>query len=86
MPLDVDGIAQAVQRTGRAIIVQESPYTSGFGAEVAATIQEEAFLSLEAPVLRVCGYDTPIPMPQLEDNYIPSAERVLRAIRTSIQF
>jgi pyruvate dehydrogenase E1 component beta subunit len=86
VPLDVDGIGEAVTATGRAVVVQEAPLTAGFAAEVVATIQEEAFLSLAAPVVRVSGYDTPIPMPQLEDNYLPDAHRILRAVRSTVDY
>ncbi|MFF3358616.1 alpha-ketoacid dehydrogenase subunit beta [Streptomyces sp. NPDC002917] len=86
IPLDVDTLREAVSETGRAIVVQEAPYTGGFGSEVAATVAEEAFLYLEAPVTRVAGYDTPFPMPQLEDHYIPDARRILRAIHAAVDF
>lgn len=86
VPLDCDTIREAVARTGRAIVVQEAPYTGGFAGEVAATVAEEAFLHLEAPVTRVGGYDIPFPMPQLEDHYIPDARRILRAIRAAVHF
>jgi len=81
VPLDTDGLREAVARTGRAVIVHEAPYTSGFGAEVVATIQEEAFWSLEAPIARVTAYDTPYPIASLEEYYVPSAERVLAGVR-----
>ena len=71
VPLDVEAIATSVTRTGRAVVVQEAPITGGFASEVAAVIQEEAFLSLEAPVARVAGYDLPYPMPLVEDIYVP---------------
>ncbi len=86
VPLDIDGIAESVSRTGRAVVVQEAPLTAGFASEVVATIQEEVFLSLEAPVLRVSGFDTPIPMPQLEDEYIPDVRRILAAIRRTVEY
>jgi pyruvate dehydrogenase E1 component beta subunit len=81
VPLDVDGLREAVARTGRAVVVHEAPYTAGFGAEVVATVQEEAFWSLEAPVARVGAQDTPYPIASVEEIYLPSAERVLAAIR-----
>ncbi len=86
VPLDVDGLAASVERTGRAVVVQESALTAGFASEVVATLQEEVFLSLEAPITRVSGYDTPIPMPQLEDHYIPDAARVLSAVRATVAY
>jgi pyruvate dehydrogenase E1 component beta subunit len=83
VPLDVDALGASVSRTGRAVVLEEAPQTAGFGAEVVATIQEEAFLSLEAPIRRVSGYDTPIPMPQMEDDYVPGVRRALAAIRAT---
>jgi pyruvate dehydrogenase E1 component beta subunit len=81
VPLDVDALREAVARTGRAVVVHEAPYTAGFGAEVAATVQEEAFWSLEAPIARVTAYDTPYPIASIERLYVPDAERVLAAVR-----
>lgn len=80
VPLDVQGLLDAVAATGRAVVVQESALTCGFASEVAATILEEIFDELDAPVRRVSGFDVPIPMPQLEDQYLPSVERILTAI------
>jgi pyruvate dehydrogenase E1 component beta subunit len=83
VPLDVAAIASCVTTTGRAIVVQEAPLTAGFASEVVAVIQEEAFLSLQAPVARVSGWDTPYPMPLVEDHYVPSPERLLaQRVRT----
>jgi pyruvate dehydrogenase E1 component beta subunit len=81
VPLDVAGLGEAVARTGRAVVVHEAPLTAGFGAEVVATVVEEAFWSLTAPVLRVAAPDTPYPIAALEGKYVPSAERVLSAVR-----
>jgi pyruvate dehydrogenase E1 component beta subunit len=81
VPLDERGLCECVGRTGRALIVHEAPYTGGFGAEIAATLQEEAFWALEAPIRRVTAYDTPYPIASIEQLYIPSAERVLDGIR-----
>jgi pyruvate dehydrogenase E1 component beta subunit len=86
VPLDVEAIAASVTKTGRAVVTQEAPLTGGFASEVAAVIQEEAFLSLEAPVMRVSGYDLPYPMPLVEDLYVPSPARLLAAIRTTVAF
>jgi pyruvate dehydrogenase E1 component beta subunit len=85
VPLDVDGLRNAVAACGRALVVHEAPYTCGFGAEVVATIQEEAFWSLEAPLGRVTAYDTPYPIASIEEHYIPSAERVLAHIRRTLE-
>jgi pyruvate dehydrogenase E1 component beta subunit len=84
VPLDELGLAEAVGRTGRALVVHEGPYTGGFGAEVAATLQQDAFWTLEAPVGRVTAYDTPYPIASIEQLYIPSAERVLAGIRCTV--
>jgi pyruvate dehydrogenase E1 component beta subunit len=86
VPLDVAALGEAVARTGRAVVLEEAPQTAGFGAEVVATIQEEAFLSLEAPIRRVSGYDTPIPMPAMEDDYVPDLRRALAAIRETARY
>jgi pyruvate dehydrogenase E1 component beta subunit len=81
VPLDADGLRDAVARTGRALVVHEAPCTAGFGGEVVATAQEEAFWSLEAPIGRVTAYDTPYPIASIEQHYVPSEERVLGGIR-----
>ena len=80
VPLDVAALAASVSKTGRAVVVQEAPLTSGFAAEVVATIQEEAFFSLQAPIRRVAAPDVPYPTQLLEEAYLPDAERVLAAI------
>jgi pyruvate dehydrogenase E1 component subunit beta len=84
-PLDIGAIEASVDRTGRALIVHEAPRSCGFGAEVAALIQERCFLHLKAPVLRVTGFDTPFPY-ALEKSYLPDPQRVLAAIRASMAF
>jgi len=81
VPLDAEGLGEAVAGTGRALVIHEAPLTAGFGAEVVATIMEQAFWSLTAPVMRVAAPDTPYPISSLEQLYVPSAERVLKAIR-----
>ncbi len=85
VPLDVEAIAAAVERCGRVVVVQEAPETCGFASEVIATINDEAFYSLEAPVARVSGYDHPYPVGMLEDDYVPSVERVLAAVRRTLE-
>lgn len=85
VPLDVDGLAEAVAATGRCVVVHEAPLSAGFGAEVIATAQEEAFWSLVAPLRRVTAYDTPYPMAALEEQYLPDAARVLAAVRRTVQ-
>ena len=85
VPLDVERLGEAVAGTGRALVIHEAPLTAGFGAEVVATIVEHAFWSLTAPVLRVAAPDTPYPIASLEQLYVPSAERVVEAIRRVMQ-
>jgi pyruvate dehydrogenase E1 component subunit beta len=80
VPLDVVALASSVVRTGRAVVVQEAPLTSGFASEVVATIQEEAFFSLQSPIRRVAAPDVPYPVQMLEEHYVPNAGRVLDAI------
>jgi pyruvate/2-oxoglutarate/acetoin dehydrogenase E1 component len=86
VPLDTAAIAESVGRTGRAVVVQEAPLTGGFASEIVAAAQEGAFLSLEAPIARVAGWDVPYPMPLVEDHYVPSVERVLAAIRRTAEY
>jgi pyruvate dehydrogenase E1 component beta subunit len=86
VPIDVEGLVGAAAETGKVIIVQEAPLTGGFGAEVAATIQEEAFMSLDAPVRRIAAPDTPYPPGALEDHYIPSVTRLVEAAREMLGF
>jgi pyruvate dehydrogenase E1 component beta subunit len=81
VPLDAEGLGEAVAGTGRALVIHEAPLTGGFGAEVVATIVERAFWSLTAPVVRVAAPDTPYPIASLEQMYVPSAERALDAVR-----
>ena len=68
------------QKTGRAVVVHEAPMTAGFGAEVVSRIVEDSFDHLEAPPLRVTGYDTPYPPATLEEHYLPSVDRILLAL------
>jgi pyruvate dehydrogenase E1 component beta subunit len=85
VPLDIDAVLQSVQKTGRMIIVHEAPRTGGFGAEVAALIAEKGIEYLKGPIMRVTGYDTPFPY-TLEENYLPSAPKVLNAILKIMQY
>jgi pyruvate dehydrogenase E1 component beta subunit len=80
VPLDIEALAKAAIDTGRVVIVHEAPLTAGFGAEVLATIQEEAFYDLEAPIIRVAAWDTPHPPPLIEEHYLPSVSRVVDAV------
>lgn len=79
-PLDEETIYKSVKKTGRVVIVHESPKTCGFGAEVSAGISESAMLYLKAPIIRVTGYDVAMPLPKLEDHYIPTVERIKKAV------
>src|SRR2546429_5070346 len=81
VPLDVEGLVVEVSRTGRAVVVHEAPLSGGFGAEVVATLQEEAFYSLDAPITRVTAWDTPYPPASLEGWYLPTVRRVVEAAR-----
>ena len=85
-PLDRETIVNSVKKTGRCVVVHEAPKTCGFGAELAATIQEEALLSMKAPVMRVTGYDIPMPMAKLENYQIPDEERIGEAIEKAVKF
>lgn len=80
-PLDEDAIVASVEKTGRAIIVHEAARAGGVGAEITAIINERCLYSLVKPVGRVTGYDTPYPMPGQEDYYLPTAPKVLTALR-----
>ena len=83
VPLDIDGLAEAVADTGRAVVVHEAPMSAGFGAEVIATVQEECFYHLDAPLGRVTSPDAPYPLAGIEEEYLPSVERVVAmAIQT----
>ena len=85
LPFDVGAIMKSVEKTGRVVIVHEAPRTCGFGAELAATIQERGLLHLQAPILRVTGFDTPFPY-TLEHEYLPDADRILDAVRRVMTF
>lgn len=82
-PLDLAPVYESVRRTGRCVMVHEAPTTLGVGAEVAARVTEECFYSLEAPVLRVTGFDTPYPASRVEEEYLPDLDRVLDAVDRS---
>jgi 2-oxoisovalerate dehydrogenase E1 component beta subunit len=85
-PLDEETIIHSVKKTGRVVIVHEAPRTAGVGAELTALINEQAFLYLEAPVTRVTGYDVPVPMYALEDDFRPDVKRVYQAIRQVVSY
>jgi 2-oxoisovalerate dehydrogenase E1 component beta subunit len=79
-PLDLDPVYESVSRTGRLVVVHEAPGNLGLGSEIAARVTERCFYALEAPVLRVAGYDTPYPPARLEEEYLPDLDRVLDAV------
>jgi len=85
-PLDTGTLLESVRRTGRLVVVHEAPTTLGLGAEIAAHVTEEAFYSLQAPVLRVTGFDTPYPSSRLEEDFLPDLDRVLDAVDRSLAF
>ena len=85
-PIDMETILKSVEKTGHVVIVHEAALTGGFGAEIAARLAEYGLLSLEAPVLRVAGYDTVMPLFRLEDHYMPSTERIIDSVRQSLEF
>ncbi len=85
-PLDIESIVESFKKTGRAVIVQEAPKTGGFGAEIISTIQEEALLHQEAPLVRVAGFDSPFPLYKLENSYLPGGERIKNGIMEAAQF
>jgi len=84
-PLDEETIVASVAKTGRAVIVHEAARAGGVGAEITAIINERCLYSLVKPVGRVTGYDTPYPVPGQEDYYLPTAPKVLAALRTVIE-
>jgi pyruvate dehydrogenase E1 component beta subunit len=86
VPLDVAGLIAAVQKSGKAVVVHEAPLTGGFGAEIVATIQQEAFGSLDAPIRRVAARDTPFPPGSLEDYFLPSVRRIVAATRATVEY
>jgi pyruvate dehydrogenase E1 component beta subunit len=85
-PIDSDGLAASVARTRRAVVVHEAPLTAGLGAEVSTLITERCFAELRAPVQRVTGYDVPYPAGALEDEYLPSIDRILTAVQTVLEY
>ncbi|GLX83511.1 alpha-ketoacid dehydrogenase subunit beta [Thalassotalea eurytherma] len=85
LPWDVETIANSVRKTGRLLISHEAPITAGFAGEISATIQQECFLSLESPIARVCGVDTPYPL-SLEKEHMADHLKVYEAIKASINY
>lgn len=85
-PFDEETVLQSVKKTGRVVIVHEAPMTCGLGAELSATIAEHAMLHLKAPIIRVTGYDVVMPLPKLEDYYLPNVARIRKGIETVLQY
>ncbi len=85
-PIEYDTILDSVRRTGRAIVAQEAPGNASVGSEIAATLTERAFYVMEAPVLRVSGFNTPFPPARLESLYLPDADRILDAVDRSLAY
>jgi 2-oxoisovalerate dehydrogenase E1 component beta subunit len=85
-PLDMPVLHDSVRKTGRCVVVHEAQRTLGVGAEIAARVTEECFYSLEAPVLRVTGYDTPYPPARVEEEYLPDLDRVLDGVDRVLAF
>ena len=85
-PYDEETLLSSVAKTGRCVIVHEAARTGGFGAEIAALIAERGLTSLLAPVARITGYDTVMPLPRLEQHYMPSVSRIAAAGRKACQF
>ncbi len=85
LPWDFEAVCESVAETGRLLIAHEAPITSGFGAEIAATVQEQCFLNLEAPIKRVAGFDTPFPLIH-EKYYLPNKDRCLDGVRELVNY
>jgi pyruvate/2-oxoglutarate/acetoin dehydrogenase E1 component len=84
--MDLEAIVGSVKKTGRCVVVHEAPRTCGAGAEIIAQINEKAFLSLQAPVERVTGFDVPVPLMKLENYYLPDAKRIVLAVKKVMSF
>lgn len=85
-PTDFETVVSSAEKTGRAAVVHEAPRTGGFGAEIAAKIQEEAILKMEAPVERITAPDVPYPLYRLEDYYMPDENQVQQGLQTALEF
>lgn len=85
-PVDFGPLLDSVRRTGRMVYAQEAPGFTSLGSEIAATVMEKAFFALEAPVLRVSGFDVPFPPAKLEGTYLPDADRILEAVDRSLAY
>lgn len=86
LPFDEETVYKSVKKTGRVVIVQEAPKTGGFGAEISASIAEDAMLYLKGPIKRVTGYDVVLPLPKLEDYYMPTVNRIRKDIEEVLKY
>jgi pyruvate dehydrogenase E1 component beta subunit len=85
-PLDIDTIIQSVEKTTKLVIVHEAVRNNGFGAEISAVVNERALFSLSAPIVRVTGYDTPYPVPTMEDSWLPNADRITTKVKEVLSY
>jgi len=85
-PLDAKTIIDSVARTGRCVIVHEAAETAGFGGEISAQLAEHGMMSLLAPIERVTGFDTVVPLPKMEKLYMPGEARILEAARRAVSY
>jgi pyruvate dehydrogenase E1 component beta subunit len=85
-PMDVEAVVNSIRKTGRGVIVHEAPKTCGLGAEIIALINEKAFLSLQAPIERVTGFDIPVPLLKSEHYYLPNPKRIVAAVKKVMSF
>ena len=85
-PFDEETLYTSAKKTGRVVVVHEAPKTCGLGAEISASLAEEAMLYLKAPIMRVTGYDAVIPLPKLEDYYMPTVDRIRRALDETMKY
>lgn len=85
-PLDIETVLESVKKTGRCVIVHEAPMSCGVGAELAALLSDRDILYMRAPIVRITGFDTPMPLYKLENYYLPNAERVVSGIEKVMQF
>jgi pyruvate dehydrogenase E1 component beta subunit len=85
-PIDMSTLEKSVTRTGRAVVIHEAPRFAGFGAEIAAELQERVFGYLAAPVLRVTGFDIPYPPAKIEEHHLPDVDRILDAVERTLQY
>ncbi|HYA32164.1 MAG TPA: alpha-ketoacid dehydrogenase subunit beta [Thermodesulfovibrionales bacterium] len=85
-PIDEETIYTSVKKTGRLVIVNEAPKTGSFASEISASMAEEVMLHLKAPIARVASYDVVLPLPKLEDHYMPTVERIRKALTDTLQY